>query len=136
MNKRQLNTLEKHRSINNPYTPPNYKSQLSSENYKTLLTGHLPPDVALFDQGSDVTYTCRLDLLTNRRCKIITLHITLQQSFQKKLLEKYNLYLFYKPPYRATFHNSRNEELIYDVPLTNGKLLFKLNINPIYNVPK
>ncbi|TIB81833.1 hypothetical protein E3Q06_04442 [Wallemia mellicola] len=173
MNKRQLNTFEKHRSINNPYTPPNYKSQLSSENYKTLLTGHLPPDVALFDQGSDVTYTCRLDLLTNVRqlntperfstisgdaqsSLVGTMHLNLgyrngtiswiekeayysphytSTILSKKLLEKYNLYLFYKPPYRAIFHNSRNEELIYDVPLTNGKLLFKLNVNPIYNVP-
>ena len=29
--------------------------------------GHLTPDVALYDQGSDVTYTCRRDLLTNVR---------------------------------------------------------------------
>ncbi|TIC41782.1 hypothetical protein E3Q07_01472 [Wallemia mellicola] len=137
MNKRQLNTFEKH-------TPSNYKSQLSSENYNTLLTGHLPPDVALFDQGSDVTYTCRLDLLTNVRqlntperfstisgdvksSLVGTMHLNLgyrngtinwiekeayysphytSTILSKKLLEKYNLYLFYKPPYRATFHNS------------------------------
>ncbi|TIC15179.1 hypothetical protein E3Q15_01558 [Wallemia mellicola] len=167
MNKRQLNTFEKH-------TPSNYKSQLSSENYNTLLTGHLPPDVALFDQGSDVTYTCRLDLLTNVRqlntperfstisgdvksSLVGTMHLNLgyrngtinwiekeayysphytSTILSKKLLEKYNLYLFYKPPYRATFHNSRNEELVYDVPLINGKLLFKLNVYSIYNVPK
>ncbi|TIC58546.1 hypothetical protein E3Q03_04256 [Wallemia mellicola] len=31
------------------------------------MTGRFPPDTAFFDQGSDVTCTCRLDLLTNIR---------------------------------------------------------------------
>ncbi|TIB97536.1 hypothetical protein E3Q16_04416 [Wallemia mellicola] len=172
MNKRQLNKFENHRSINKPYTQPNYKSQLSSENYKTLLTGHLLPDVSLFDQGSDATYTCRLDLLTNVRqlhtperfstisgdaksSLVRTMHLNLGYQngtiswiekeayysphytstiLSKKLLEEYNLYLFCKPPYRATFHNSHNRKLVYDVPFINGKLLFKLSVNPIYNV--
>ncbi|TIB82591.1 hypothetical protein E3Q20_04416 [Wallemia mellicola] len=174
MNKRQPNTFEKHRPTNNPHTSPNYKSQSSSENYKPLLTGHLSSDVALFDQGSDVTYTCRLDLLTNikqlntpvrfstingdaKSSLVGTMHLNLgyrngtinwiekeayysphytSTILSKNLLKKHNLYLFYKPPYRATFHNSRNEELVHDVPLTNEKLLFKLNVNPIHNVPK
>ncbi|TIC71429.1 hypothetical protein E3Q00_04470 [Wallemia mellicola] len=49
--------------------------------------GHLPPDVALFDQGSDVTYTCRLDLLTNRRCKIITRR---DNAPQPRISERHN----------------------------------------------
>ncbi|TIC28442.1 rve-domain-containing protein [Wallemia mellicola] len=39
--------------------------QLKDKHKRSL--GHLTPDVALYDQGSDITYTCRRDLLTNVR---------------------------------------------------------------------
>ncbi|TIB99149.1 hypothetical protein E3Q16_04214 [Wallemia mellicola] len=61
------NIFERQRCINTPETKLSSQPQLSPANYRTLMTGRFPPDTAFFDQGSDVTCTCRLDLLTNIR---------------------------------------------------------------------
>ncbi|TIB95142.1 hypothetical protein E3Q17_04386 [Wallemia mellicola] len=123
MKNKQLNKFGRQRSINTPETKLSSQPQLSPANYRTLMTGRFPPDTTFFDQGSDVTCTCRLDLLTNIR-QLNTperfgtlsgksnspLVGTMQLNLGHKngtinwieteaLLEKYKLYLYYKPPY-------------------------------------
>lgn len=61
------NKLVKQHAINNREPRPNTIIHFSSINYKKSLKRQLTPDVSLFDQGSDITYTCRRDLLTNLR---------------------------------------------------------------------
>ncbi|TIB98074.1 hypothetical protein E3Q16_04370 [Wallemia mellicola] len=131
------NEFERQRSINTPETKLSSQPQLSPANYRTLMTGRFPPDTAFFDQGSDVTCSCRLDLLTNIRqlnvperfgtlsgesnsSLVGTMQLNLGHKngtinwieteayysphynstiLSKRLLEKYKLYLYYKPPY-------------------------------------
>ncbi|TIC30770.1 hypothetical protein E3Q09_04211 [Wallemia mellicola] len=126
MNKRHLTNSEE--------TRPNIKPQLSSTNYGTSMTRRFPSDVALFDQGSDVTYTCRLDLLTNVRRlntpeRFGTINGETKSSLNdtinwiekeanysshyastilsKKLLEKYKLSIYYKLHTVQHFHNKQ-----------------------------
>ncbi|TIC18108.1 hypothetical protein E3Q13_02200 [Wallemia mellicola] len=71
--------------------------------------GHLTPDVALYDQGSDVTYTCRRDLLTNVRQLATPCYFDRPKGF--RLPTTHNV----------IFYHRHNRETVHNVPYTNGK---------------
>lgn len=62
-----LSQIVKQHAIKNREPRSNSITHISSINYEKSLEGQLTSDIALFDQGSDITYTCRQDLLTNVR---------------------------------------------------------------------